>query len=121
MTVGKLVGGVGTVLLAWSALLQLNDPDAAPWFVFYASAAVLASLVPWRPGTRRYAGIVALIGVGWALGIARHRPAPVSLGELTGSMGMKTVDVERWREMGGLLLTSTWLGATWWAYSRSSE
>jgi len=83
------------LLFAYSAVVQLNDPDPVRWFALYGSAAVLslASLLVVVP--RAIFGGIALVASLWAATLV---PSVLSVGSFTGS--------EEERELGGLTLVA---------------
>ncbi len=98
---------IGIFLL--SAIVQYNDPDPLLWIVVYSIAA-LVSYLAFSPRLEKrlplYLGILAF---GWAV---CHLPdvwGRVSIGEIFQSIEMKTIAVEKAREMGGLLIIGTWM------------
>ena len=102
------------LLFALSAAVQVNDPDWGPWFVFYLAATVVAAIAPrWRHG-RPAAGVGLLVSIGWGALILSKGLEPITLAELLGDLRMKTLNVERWRELGGLLITGGWMTVLVW-------
>jgi hypothetical protein len=94
-----------SALFALSAAVQLNDPDWLPWFVFYAAATATVLAAPrWERG---WVPMCALCGItlAWAAVIGSSGLEPITWGELTGDLRMKTLNVERHREIGGLGLS----------------
>lgn len=102
-------------LFALSAAVQLNDPDWEPWFALYVAAAFVAGFAPrWRHGWRA-AGLLLLVTLGWAALIVSSGLESITLTELFGDLRMKTLNVERWRELGGLGITGAGMAAITWA------
>jgi hypothetical protein len=103
--------GVMAAIFLFSAVLQLNDPDPAPWVAIYLAAGGLAALAaagcrpPWR---RPAAVILAGIAVAWALAIAFTSPEVPPLRALVGDWGMRAAGIEERRETLGLLLLALW-------------
>ena len=95
-------------LFALSALVQLNDPDWLPWFAFYVAATLVAGMAPVWVQARRAALLIGLVALIWAVGIAAPGLEPITLHELTTDLRMKTLNVERWREIGGLAIVVAW-------------
>jgi hypothetical protein len=96
-------------LFALSAAVQVNDPDWGPWFVFYVAATVVAAIAPhWRHG-RLAAAMGLALSVAWGALILSYGLESITLAELFGDLRMKTLNVERWREFGGLLITGGWM------------
>ena len=97
-------------VFALSAVVQLNDPDWGPWFVFYVAATVVAAVAPRIAAGRRVAGAMLAGCVVWGLAIVGSGLDAITLGEFFGDLRMKTLNVERWRELGGLAITAGWMG-----------
>ena len=81
------------LLFAYSAVLQLNDPDPLRWFSFYAAAAVASATSAFisLPGFL-FVGLASVAGL-WASTLL---PSVLSLGSFTGT--------EEERELAGLIL-----------------
>jgi hypothetical protein len=91
------------------AAVQLNDPDSWIWVGIYAVAAgislgVGARLLPWWVPA---SALVASVTVGVVLATQAEG---VSWDDLTSRLSMKTLEVEKAREAGGLLITGAWMG-----------
>ncbi len=97
-------------LCALSAFWQLNDPDWVPWSVYYVLATVAALLVSRHKRGWQMAAALCVVALIWAGFIGREGLEPITWEELTGDLSMKTLNVERWREIGGLLLVMSMLG-----------
>jgi hypothetical protein len=96
-------------LFALSAALQLNDPDWAPWFLFYLGAAIISGAAPTSRRGRAAALLWLILSGVWAGAIALQGLEPITMAELFGDRLMKTLNVERWRELGGLLIATFWM------------
>jgi hypothetical protein len=102
LRVARWLSVLFSALFGLSAALQLNDPDWAPWFVFYVVATAAVLLAPrwdrgWIP-----VGLLCGVSLVWAGVIGSDGLEPITWDELTGDLRMKTVNVERYREIGGL-------------------
>ncbi len=101
------------------AAVQLNDPDSILWIAIYALAAgiclgVGARLLPWWvPG----AALVASISFGVVLATQAEG---VKWADITSSLSMKTLEVEKAREAGGLIIVGIWM-AVLTVVSRSNK
>jgi ribose/xylose/arabinose/galactoside ABC-type transport system permease subunit len=99
------------VLFAYSATLQLNDPDPVWWVAIYLAAAALAAMAaggyrpPWR---RPVALVVTLAALTWALAIAVTNPELPPLTALVQDWQMRQTGIEERRETLGLLVLSLW-------------
>lgn len=99
-------------LFALSAVVQLNDPDWGPWFAFYLAATAAAVLAPRKgPGLP---AVMAGVAAVWCIAILSQGLDPITWGELFGDLTMKTLNVERWREAGGLGIVAVGLGGLAW-------
>jgi hypothetical protein len=107
-------------LFALSAVVQLNDPDALPWLAVYVAATGVAAVAARRPDWRPPAVLLA-ISLAWGLGIAAQGLTSITWAELFGDLRMKTLNVERWRELGGLGITATWMAVLTWAGRRAAD
>lgn|GEM_PF-1046834 len=94
-----------------SAYWQLNDPDWLPWFTFYCASAVAALAAPWTTRGWMLAAALCVGAVLWGAVIASAGLDPITWEELTGDLSMKTLNVERHREIGGLGIVSLALAA----------
>lgn len=94
--------------LTLCAVVQYNDPDAWLWVAIYVVAAAIclgvgARLLPWWvPAVAAAAALVYGVIVG-------SQAEGVSWSDLTSSLSMKTLEVEKAREAGGLVITGVWL------------
>jgi hypothetical protein len=97
------------VMFAFSAAVQVNDPDPLRWIAVYglATAACWLSLVGrarrWFPASL---GVIALV---WAATLAPRVLGRVPLGDVFGAFEMRDVGVEETREMYGLLIVAVWM------------
>lgn len=98
---------IGVFLL--SAIVQYNDPDPLLWIVVYGLAAIVSFLAFSPRLDKRLPLYLGIIAIGWA---AFHLPdvwGKVNPGEIFQSIEMKTIAVEKAREMGGLLIIASWM------------
>ncbi|MCO4769372.1 MAG: transmembrane 220 family protein [Deltaproteobacteria bacterium] len=116
---GKVAGVTVALLCGLSAAVQLNDPDWLPWFAYYCLATVAALAAPWTRRGWMAAAALTAVALVWAAVIGSAGLDPITWEELTGDLKMKTLNVERHREIGGLLLVALMLGglggASWWS------
>ncbi len=97
-------------LFLFAAAVQYNDPDPLRWMGIYGVAALacllsLAGRLPrWMPV------LVGMVALAWA-GTLAPGVGRVSIGEIFQLYGMLSEPVEEAREMGGLLIVATWMGA----------
>ena len=88
-----MLGALYALLFAYSALVQLNDPDPVRWFALYGSAALLSAATVFASVPPvAFLGLACVAGL-WAATLA---PGVLSLAAFTGT--------EEERELGGLLL-----------------
>ncbi|MGE4609219.1 MAG: transmembrane 220 family protein [Myxococcota bacterium] len=92
----KIFASVAALLFAYSAFVQLNDPDPIRWILLYSCAAVLSAASIFVSIPRAiFIGLACVAGL-WAATLA---PGVVSDGSFTGT--------EEERELVGLLLVSS--------------
>ena len=110
--------GLFLLMFAFSAFVQVNDPDPLLWIVIYAAAAVVCGLelrqrTPWWAPAA--VGVIALI---WAVTIAPRVFGVVPFASMFEEFEMKNVQVEESREMYGLLIVAVWMLAVAYASAR---
>jgi hypothetical protein len=98
------------LLFALGAAVQYNDPDPLRWMAIYLAAAAVSAMA--AIGVPRWplpaaVGAVALI---WAATLAPTVLGQVGLGELFSAWDMESAEIERGREMYGLLIIALWMG-----------
>src|SRR5262245_30552355 len=100
-----------SVLFAFAAAVQFNDPDPIRWIAIYSAACALSLLVFVN---RRLVPAVPLavfvVALGWAAAIAFGGPAASEYGHMFDSWEMKSPSVEEAREASGLLIVAVWMG-----------
>jgi hypothetical protein len=89
----KIFAGLAGLLFAYSAVLQLNDPDPVRWFALYGTASVLAAASAFVPIPGVIFAGLACVAATWAATLV---PEVLSLSSFTGT--------EEERELAGLLL-----------------
>jgi hypothetical protein len=100
----RAVFGMFALLFLFGAIVQYNDPDAAPWIAIYLAASVacgralLGRIRWWWPAT------IAAVAGAWALSMAPRAFPNVRLPELFGTWEMANSRVEQGREMYGLVI-----------------
>ena len=103
----KIFATVVAFLFAYSAALQLNDPDPIRWFLLYATAAVLSAISAVVSIPRSiFAGLACVAGL-WA---ATLLPTVLSVRSFTGT--------EEEREFAGLAIVSAASVVLWRSRSR---
>lgn len=111
--------GLFLLMFAFSAFVQINDPDPLLWIAIYVAAAVVCAVELRRRRTPWWAppavGVVALI---WAGTIAPRVMGIVPFGSMFEEFEMKDVRVEESREMYGLLIIAVWMLAIAYASAR---
>ena len=104
----RMLSGACALFFAWAAVMQLNDPDPARWFVMYVSAAAVASVYALGralPRLRRVLGLTDLI---WAVAILPELLKGWSVADLGATMSTARPEVEYGREFVGLLLIASY-------------
>ena len=109
-TVVGLLNVLMTVAFLLSVLVQYNDPDAIAWMLVYGASAAVCIAFTMRRMRAVYAFGVASIALIWALFLVPSFWGSVGFGELFESFDMKTGEVERARELGGLIIVVMWMG-----------
>jgi len=89
----RIFAALATLLFAYSAVVQVNDPDPVRWFALYATACALCAASPFRPIPRAVSAALVLVAAVWAVTLA---PSVAAARAFTGT--------EEERELGGLLL-----------------
>jgi hypothetical protein len=104
-------------LLAFAALVQLNDPDPFRWIALYAvAAAVSAAAAAGRPLPPAVSGVVSALSLAWAAKILAGGPTGADYLHMFDAWEMRSVAVEEAREASGLLVAGAWLAVlTGWA------
>jgi hypothetical protein len=102
---------VGMALLfAFSATVQLNDPDPARWVAIYAVAcAVTVAAALGREVPRLLLGGVAIVSTAWAGLIALGGPGAGEYARMFDAWEMASLPVEEAREVSGLLIVAVWM------------
>lgn len=107
-TVVRFIAGLMTVVFAYAAYLQLNDPDPIQWVAMYAAAAGLSALFAAKhPAPESFHGSFAGVAFLWAFYLSSlvygsgYVTPMFPEGQMTGNL---LVDTEEGREMGGLLI-----------------
>lgn len=102
---------VMAVLFAISALLQLNDPDPAQWFLIYAAASLVCGMSAGKASAGWQApALVGLAALVWAVWSFTHIEGGPAWTRLTESMKAETPQIEETRESLGLILVALWMG-----------
>ncbi|HTO92543.1 MAG TPA: transmembrane 220 family protein [Candidatus Sulfotelmatobacter sp.] len=107
----RIVNGLMTLLFAFAAYLQFNDPDPIAWTAIYAAPMVASAWAAWRPAGYpwQFPAAIALIALIWAATIAPRALGKIRLGEMFAQWEMKDAAVEENREMFGLLIVAAWM------------
>ena len=92
---------------ALSALVQFNDPDAAPWIAVYLAACAMC-VARHRGACPRWLPLLLLVVSLLWIGTLVPSLGDVSVDEIFESVSMKTRAVEEAREIGGLALVAIW-------------
>jgi Transmembrane family 220, helix len=101
---------VMTLLFAFAAALQFNDPDPVRWIAIYGAASVLSLTVFFRRRVPPAVAIgVAAIALVWAASIAFGGPAASEYSHMFDAWEMKSPSVEEAREASGLLIVAAWM------------
>lgn len=117
----RVSSAIAALLFAWSAILQLNDPDPLLWFAIYlaamgvAAAGALPKPPPvWAPGAMLAVCAARLAAL--AIQGLPEEPHPMKYGPQTGWLADEVV-----REGGGLLIVVGWMLVLLIASRRAEE
>jgi hypothetical protein len=92
----------------FAALVQLNDPDAAVWAVFYALAAAVTLFAVRRPPPACIPAVLAGAAMLWSL-ILLPTAFTTRFGELFQTWNMMSDGMEVGREFIGLIIVGAWM------------
>jgi len=99
-----------SLLFAFAAAVQFNDPDPIRWIAIYGAACALSLLVCFN---RRVVPVVLVavfaVAIGWAATIAFGGPAASEYRHMFDAWEMKSPSVEEAREASGLLIVAAWM------------
>ena len=99
-----------SLLFAFAAAVQLNDPDPIRWMAMYGAACALSLGVLFRRRTMPVAALAVLASaIVWAALIAFGGPAASDYGHMFAAWEMKSPSVEEAREASGLLIVAVWM------------
>jgi hypothetical protein len=109
------------LLFFLGAAVQLNDPDPARWFAIYLAAGAV-SLVSGRlrRGWQLAAG-VSVVALVWAAVLAPGVLPALQPAELFESMQAETPEIEKGRELLGLLIIGGWMLVSAWVRHRAAR
>lgn len=103
-----VANGIMLGMFAFSAFLQLNDPDPLAWVAVYGAAAAVCWLEIRRRARVWPALALAHVAFIWA-GYIGYRVHDVPLGALFAQWEMKDLRIEEAREMYGLTIVGIWM------------
>ena len=114
----QAANGLFLLMFAFSAIVQINDPDPLLWIAIYVAAVVVCGLemrqrAPWWAAP--LVGVMALL---WASTIAPRVLGVVPFTSMFQEFEMKDFGVEESREMYGLTIVAVWMLAIAWVGSR---
>lgn len=98
-----------TLLFAFAALVQLNDPDPLRWIAIYAAASIACAMSAWRRVHAAFPAIVGAIALAWAVALVPQVVGRVPFASMFAEFEMANVGIERSREMYGLLVVAAWM------------
>lgn len=104
-----LADGLMLLAFAFSAVVQLNDPDPWRWVAIYGLAAVACGLTLVRRGTWAFPALVGACAVAWAATVAPRVVGVVPFRSMFGAFEMADIAIEESREMYGLILIAAWM------------
>lgn len=120
----KIVNIIFGLLFAYSAFIQLNDPDPFLWVVIYLYAAFISFMAVFGKLQKKFVigGIVLFI-----IYAGLHLPGAIewfskdSKSEIFGEMSRDKLYVEETREFFGLLICVTIFALNYWVLSRKKQ
>jgi hypothetical protein len=99
-----------SLLFAFAAAVQVNDPDPIRWIAIYGAACALSLVVSFRRRPMPVAALAVLAAaMTWAALIAFGGPAASDYGHMFDTWEMKSPSVEEAREASGLLIVAVWM------------
>ena len=106
----RISHGIMAALFAFSAALQFNDPDPAPWIVLYAVAAIVTGFAAAGRPTGWFAPLIIVVCVWWEIHYIRLGAWHTSFGELTEEWHMTNESIVDGREFYALIWIAVWMG-----------
>ena len=109
-------------LFAFSAALQLNDPDPLQWIAIYLAAAAVAALAALAPARlpRWLPWTLAAIAFVWGAWLTRGWWGQVAPSRMFEAWEMKNQAVELERESFGLFIVAAWMLVVAWTTRRAA-
>jgi Transmembrane family 220, helix len=99
-----------SVLFAFAAAVQVNDPDPIRWIAMYGAACALSLVVLFGRRPVRVAALaVSAVAIAWAALIALGGPVASDYEHMLDAWEMKSASVEEAREASGLLIVAVWM------------
>jgi hypothetical protein len=95
--------------IAFSVVLQFNDPDSLIWIAIYGVAAAACALELSGRGSVGLPGATAVFAFAWALQLAERALGAVPFSAMFGDWEMQDVRIEEAREMYGLAVVAAWM------------
>lgn len=109
----RIADGVMVPLFLLSVAVQYNDPDPVRWMAIYLAAGIVSFVSAWKtPGARRlFASSLAVgaVAAAWALTILPRVVGTPGFPTFSFGHGMENETIEETRELGGLVITATWM------------
>jgi hypothetical protein len=105
----RAADAVMLLLFTLGAVVQVNDPDPAPWIAVYALAAAACLLSLLRRLHWTLPALLCAVALAWAATLAARVVGRVPFREMFGAFEMRTVGIEESREMYGLLIIAAWM------------
>lgn len=111
----RVADGVMALLFFASAAVQYNDPDPLRWMAVYLAAAGVSAVSAWKaPAAARTpvvasAAVVGVVAAVWAATILPRVVGTPGFPTFRFGHGMENDAIEETRELGGLVITATWM------------
>ncbi len=106
----RISHGIMAALFAFSATLQFNDPDPAPWIVLYAVAAIVTGFAAAGRATGWFAPLIIVICVWWEIHYIRLGAWHTPFSDLTQEWHMTNKSIVDGREFYALIWITVWMG-----------
>lgn len=97
------------LVFAFSAVVQVNDPDPLRWIAMYGLAGVACVLSFMRRVRAWFPALLAVAALAWSATLVPRVVGQVPFRDMFGAFEMRDLRVEESREMYGLLITAAWM------------
>lgn len=105
----EIVNRIMALLFFFSAAVQLNDPDPARWMALYVAAGTVSLISGRLRRGWQWAALLSVVALIWAGALVPSALPKLEPGQLFESMRAETPQIERGRELLGLLIVGGWM------------